>query len=103
MQTKNHRTLSLSRYDKEISILLSWFENDGQGKIETKDMFIKFPNKSIAKQLETAVNKLVNKWAHVFLTTYGVQMVSSMLDDKAELFDSVVDSENAEQALLSIQ
>lgn len=103
MSTKMYRTVSLTRYDEQVSILLSWTEKNEQGKLKEKDVFIKFYNNSIVKQVETALNKLVDKWAHVFITSYNVQMVSRFMDDKAELFDSVADSENAEQALLSIE
>lgn len=103
MSTKMYRTVSLTRYDEQVSILLSWSEKNEQGKLKEKDVFIKFYNNSIVKQVETALNKLVDKWAHVFITSYNVQMVSRFMDDKAELFDSVADSENAEQALLSIE
>lgn len=103
MDAKINRRVSVTKYNDGVSVMLSWYE---VGKVEPLDMHSKhfrFSNPSTFGKIEQAINLLVNKWAHIFLSGMDMSSVSYPLDENPKRFDWLVETIDSEgETLLQI-
>ena len=99
-----NRRVQVSRYATHTSIMLSWFE---VGKEDLEDMqtkHISIDHPAILHKVEEIVNKMVDRWVHVFLSEGQMAIVSECVDKNSKRFDWVLDMAGNDESgfLLSI-
>jgi len=95
-----NRRVSITKYENEVSVMLSWYE---EGKTDVENMQSKhfhFRNPETFKKIEETINIIVDKWAHIFLSGFDMSATSYPLDENPKRFDWLVETVDEEGGIL---
>jgi hypothetical protein len=101
MAKRSGRYISVMRTENGVSIMLSCVDKDLPEYHQVESVQIKYNTEQIIESVENAINTLVDKWVHVFVSGVHMSAVSECLDKRPEKFDMLMEAEEPEQALVS--
>jgi hypothetical protein len=101
MKNRYSRYVNIMRTDEKVSIMLSWLNTEKPEGHQVETKHIDYGSDQILESVENAINALVEKWVHVFVSPFHMSAISECLDDQPKKFDLLADAEEPEQAFVS--